>query len=142
MDNGKVLAYIQRCLTRSPMGPYLEDVSREEYDADWAAIDQGAGPVLLDLVDTQLKRCDEGQPYMKALPTVGFLVDYLHNRADGLFRDIAEAQKRSVRFGHPTKIVAEEGISQMDSVTASDDVSSLAVGHVCDALVLTGVEWG
>lgn len=114
MENGKILTYIQRFLIHSPMALYFVDASQDDYNADWKAVEGGVG--LLDMLDTQLKREEEGQPHMKALPQVKFLVDYFDDRASGLFIDIAEAQKRSVRFGQPTKVVVGGNITRVDTI--------------------------
>lgn len=117
MENSKVLVYIQRFLMESPMAIFLDEVSKEDYSADWERAESGKS--MLDELDTQLRRQEEGQAYLKAFPNVGFLVDYLDARANGVFKDIAEAQKRSVRFGQPTKIALSRKISRMDSTMCS-----------------------
>ncbi|KAH6671548.1 anaphase-promoting complex component Cut20/Apc4 [Plectosphaerella plurivora] len=114
MENGKVLAYIQRFLVHSPLGLFFDEVSQEEYDADKKATEGTVN--LLDALDTQLKRHETGQPHSKGLPQVKFLVDIFDDRAVGIFKDIAEAQKRSVRFGQPTRLVVQSRITTMDSV--------------------------
>ncbi|KAM0334150.1 hypothetical protein ACHAQA_001170 [Verticillium albo-atrum] len=118
LDNGKVLAYVQRYLVRSPLSVFFDAASPEERDADWKFV-LGEPALLLDTVDAQLARQEAGQPYMKALPQVAFLVAYLEDRANDIFRDIAEAQKRSVRFGQPTKIVMTDKITRMDTIMSS-----------------------
>ncbi|OLN81792.1 Anaphase-promoting complex subunit 4 [Colletotrichum chlorophyti] len=117
MENSKVLVYIQRYLTESPMSIYLDDVSKGDYSADWERAESGTS--MLDELDTQLKRREAGQAYWKAIPNLGFLVDYFTSRANGIFKDIAEAQKRSVRFGQPTKIRLAGKISNLDSTMCS-----------------------
>ncbi|WYZ40498.1 hypothetical protein EsH8_IV_000839 [Colletotrichum jinshuiense] len=128
MENSKVLVYIQRFLMESPMAIFLDEVSKDDYSADWERAESGKS--MLDELDTQLRRQEEGQAYLKAFPNVGFLVDYLDARANGVFKDIAEAQKRSVRFGQPTKIALSRKISRMDSTMCSakkkEDIDGLA----------------
>lgn len=114
LDNGKVLAYIQRYLLRSPMALFFDPVADDEREADWKFVQNE--PALLDAVDAQIARQEDGQPYMKALPQLAFLVAYLEDRANGIFNDIAEAQKRSVRFGQPTRIVMGSKMSRIDCV--------------------------
>ncbi|EEY22599.1 conserved hypothetical protein [Verticillium alfalfae VaMs.102] len=114
LENGKVLAYIQRYLLRSPMALFFDPVADDEREADWKFIQNE--PALLDAVDAQIARQEDGQPYMKALPQLAFLVAYLEDRANGIFKDIAEAQKRSVRFGQPTRIVMGSKMSRIDCV--------------------------
>ncbi|KAG7133645.1 hypothetical protein HYQ45_008214 [Verticillium longisporum] len=114
LENGKVLAYIQRYLLRSPMALFFDPVANDEREADWKFVQNE--PALLDAVDAQIARQEDGQPYMKALPQLAFLVAYLEDRANGIFNDIAEAQKRSVRFGQPTRIVMGSKMSRIDCV--------------------------
>lgn len=119
LDTGAVLAFVQHYLIRSPMAVFFDDdVTEQEAEADWRSIDEGTS--LLDTLDMQLKQHEEGQPYKKGLPHVGFLVDHLDGRASGIFRDIADAQKRSVHFGEPTRMVFQHDISSMDAVMCPD----------------------
>jgi anaphase-promoting complex subunit 4 len=62
------------------------------------------GPSLLDLLDKQLQEQEAGRPYMKVLPRVDFLVNYLTSRANVVFKGIAEAEKQSVQFGPATEV--------------------------------------
>jgi anaphase-promoting complex subunit 4 len=112
MDNAKVLTYIQRYLVSSPLSLYFGDVTREDYARDEKLTEDGAS--LLEMLDKQLKRHEAGQPYMKALPHVDFLVNYLTSRANAVFREIAEAEKRGVRFGQPADISIGEKIWKQD----------------------------
>ncbi|GJC86577.1 anaphase-promoting complex subunit 4 [Colletotrichum liriopes] len=113
MENSKVLVYVQRYLVESPMAVFLDEVPEEDYSANWERAESGAS--MLEELDTQLRRQEEGQAYLKAFPNVRFLVDCLTARANGVFKDIAEAQKRSVRFGQPTKIALSRKITSFDS---------------------------
>lgn len=117
MENSKVLVYIQHYLMESPMAVFLGDVEKEDYSSNWERAESGAS--MLDELTTQLTRQEEGQIYLKAFPNVNFLVDYLNSRSGGIFKDIAEAQKRSVRFGQPTKIVLRGKILRSDSSMGS-----------------------
>ncbi|KZL83781.1 anaphase-promoting complex component cut20 apc4 [Colletotrichum incanum] len=113
MENSKVLVYVQRYLVESPIAVFLSEVPKEDYSANWERAESGAS--MLEELDTQLRRQEEGQAYLKAFPNVSFLVDCLTARANGVFKDIAEAQKRSVRFGQPTKIALNRKIASFDS---------------------------
>ncbi|KAF9871668.1 anaphase-promoting complex component cut20 apc4 [Colletotrichum karsti] len=124
MENSKVLAYIQRYLMQSPMDVFLGEVTQEDYSSNWEHAESGAS--MLEELTTQLTRQEEGHAYLKAFPDVGFLVDCLNSRVDGIFKDIAEAQKRSVRFGQPTKFVLGAQISKMDSTMCPDGIDGLA----------------
>ncbi|KAF4989072.1 hypothetical protein FDECE_14824 [Fusarium decemcellulare] len=112
MDNGKVLTYIEHYLIDSSLKAFFDDIQKEDYEADWAHIEDG--PALLDTLDEQLTKSATGQPSMKALPHVEFLVAYASDWANRIFKGIAEAKKRSVRFGKPIRLMAEHPISLMD----------------------------
>ncbi|KAH8889355.1 hypothetical protein GQ53DRAFT_690575 [Thozetella sp. PMI_491] len=102
MDNTKVLEYIRGVLTSSPLSLYFDEVDKEDYSRDWDHVEDG--PSLLEMLDKQLQKRESGQPYMKALPNLVFLVNYLTSRANLVFREIAEAERRNVRFGQPTEL--------------------------------------
>ncbi|KAJ0167617.1 Anaphase-promoting complex subunit 4 [Colletotrichum tanaceti] len=118
MENSKVLVYVQNYLMTSPMAAFLDEVTKEDYSANWERAESGTS--MLPELDTQLERYEEGQAYSKAFLNVSFLVDYLSARAGRVFKDIAEAQKRSVRFGQPTKIALGRKIARVDSTMCSE----------------------
>ncbi|KAK3313486.1 anaphase-promoting complex, cyclosome, subunit 4-domain-containing protein [Apodospora peruviana] len=112
MDHAKVLTYVQRYLVKSPLATYFDEITKEAEDKDLAGVEDAES--LLDLLDRQLTRQAAGQSYMKALPHIEFLLGYLTNRANAVFRDIAEAEKRSVRFGQATGLSVGEKIWKFD----------------------------
>ncbi|KAK3504548.1 anaphase-promoting complex, cyclosome, subunit 4-domain-containing protein [Neurospora crassa] len=114
MDNVKVLTYIQRYLMGSPLAVYLGDVTAEEREKDWRVVDKSDGTSLLELVDQQLKYQERGEPYYKALPQVNQLVDHLTSKSAIVFKEIAEAEKRSVRFNEAVEISTGERIWRHD----------------------------
>ncbi|GKT43951.1 uncharacterized protein ColSpa_04132 [Colletotrichum spaethianum] len=136
MENSKVLVYVQRYLVESPMALFLNEVSKEDYSANWERAESGAS--MLEELDTQLRRQEEGQVYLKAFPNVSFLVDYLTARANGLFKDIAEAQKRSVRFGQPTKIALSRKIARFDSTMCPEKTKEETDGLTFTAVTEEG----
>ena len=113
MNNSKVLAYIQQHLTQSPLDIFFDDIASEDYSADWEHIEDG--PSLLDVLDKQLKKRDDGQPSMKALPHVAFLINYVTTRSKRIFQDIAEATKRTVRFEDVVRLSIGQPISKIDT---------------------------
>ncbi|KAH8686721.1 anaphase-promoting complex, cyclosome, subunit 4-domain-containing protein [Ilyonectria robusta] len=113
MDHGKVLTYIERYLTESPLKIFFDEIEKDDYSADWAHIEDG--PSLLDVLDKQLTNQENGQPSMKALPHVDFLVKYVTTWSNRIFKDIAEAKKRNVRFGKPIKLSVGNPITKMDT---------------------------
>lgn len=112
MDTEKVLAYIQNYLTDSSLKAFFDEIQREDHGADWAHIEDG--PSLLDVLDKQLAKMERGEPSMKALPHVEFLIEFATTWANRIFDGIAEAKRRSVRFGKPMKLSIGHPISQMD----------------------------
>lgn len=144
IDNSRVLQYIQRYLAVSPMAIYLGKVDKEARQRDMAVVDDGVS--LLDMLDRQLRRHDARAEHMTAFPNVDFLVDYLSTRAAVVFRDIAEAERRSVHFGKMTRLDIASPISRFDvHMTALPKT----VGHpgsgskeTTRALTLTGTEEG
>ncbi|KAK5654122.1 hypothetical protein OQA88_7553 [Cercophora sp. LCS_1] len=123
MDTGKVLAYIQKYLETSPLSLYFDAVTTQDYTNDEKLAE--AGTSLLDILDKQLKNQEAGKPHMKALPNVGFLVNYLTSRTDAVFRAIAEAEKRTVRFGQGIELSTGQKIwkHEMYMCSASKDGS-------------------
>ncbi|KID89182.1 WD40/YVTN repeat-like-containing domain protein [Metarhizium guizhouense ARSEF 977] len=93
MDTSKVLTYIENYLTHSPLDVYFDQVSEEDWQADFDHIEDGVG--ILPILDAQLKKQESGQASRKALPHVDFLVSYVTTCSSRIFKDIAEATKRS-----------------------------------------------
>lgn len=112
MDHTKVLTYIERYLTNSPLDIFFNEIAQEDYDSDWKFIDDG--PTLLDVLDKQLKKHEAGQPGMNALPHVDFLVNYATTWSNKIFSSIAEAKRRSVHFGKTVKLSIGKPIAKMD----------------------------
>ncbi|KAK4650360.1 hypothetical protein QC762_706750 [Podospora pseudocomata] len=112
MDHAKVLTYIQRYLTSSPLAMYFDQITKEDYVKDQEYAEDN--PSLLQMLVKQLKRQESGQPYMRALPHVDFLVNYLTSRANKVFQNIAEAEKRGVLFGKDAVLDIGEGIWKHD----------------------------
>ncbi|PTB62161.1 hypothetical protein BBK36DRAFT_8547 [Trichoderma citrinoviride] len=121
MDHTKVLTYIERYLTNSPLDIFLDEVTKDDYASDWTFIDDGPSS-LLDVLDKQLKKHEAGQPSMKALPHVDFLVNYATTWSNRIFGSVAEAKRRSVRFGTPLKLaIGGYPIAKMDVKMCSAD---------------------
>jgi anaphase-promoting complex subunit 4 len=142
MENGKVLAYIQTYLVNRPADIFFDEVAKEDYTTDWDHADSGSS--LLEMLDKQLKRQEDGQPYMKALPHVEFLVAYLQSRANGIFKSIADAQRRSVRFGQSTRISLGQPIGKIDArmCAVSREVSRRLMSSVLISLLTNLVQDG
>jgi anaphase-promoting complex subunit 4 len=112
VDCPKVLKYIKDYLVTSPLSIFFDDVAREDYTKDWDQADEGAS--LREMVEKQVKRHEAGQPYMKAMPQLEFLVTYLTSRTGAILNAIAETQRRRVRFGPTTRLEMEGGITKYD----------------------------
>lgn len=122
-DIGKVLTYIEQYLASSPLHTYLDEISKEDFTADWEHIDSGVN--LLDTVSAQVKKHEKGQEAMKALPHVEFLVDYATHWSSKVFEHIAETKRRSVRFGKPISLSIDQPIDVYDCRIVEAD------GEVC-----------
>jgi anaphase-promoting complex subunit 4 len=109
MNNAHILAYIQKYLLRSPLSIFLVD---DETGGDWEAIAKGAS--LLETLDVQLKKQENRQQFAEFLPKVHWLLGHLEDKASGVFSDIAQAQKRSVRFGQATTISLDREVTGVD----------------------------
>lgn len=112
MDHSMVLTYIERYLTQSPLHIFFDEIAKEDHTEDWNRTEDA--PRLLDLLDTQLKKHETGQKAMKGLPHVEFLVDLAEFWSNRIFKDIAEAKKRSVRLGKPVKLAVGHKIDSYD----------------------------
>lgn len=112
MNTSRVLTYIERYLTRSPVDVFFDEIPKQDWEADWDHIEDGFA--LLPLLDAQLKKQETGQASRRALQHVEFLVSYLTTWSSRVFSGIAEAKKRSVRFGSPLKLSIGEAITTMD----------------------------
>lgn len=132
MDHPKVLAYIERYLTNSPLDIFLDEIAKEDYTADWNFIEDG--PTLLDVLDKQLKKHEAGQASMKALPHVDFLVNYATTWSNRIFGSIAEAKRRSVRFGTPVKLSIGRPIAKMDTKVCRGGSANKRGGTIFTAL--------
>jgi anaphase-promoting complex subunit 4 len=102
MDHPKVLLYIQHYLDRSPLSLFFDEVAKEDYTKDQEMVEPGLS--LMDLLDKQLQEQDAGRPYMKVLPRIDFLLNYLSSKANSVLKGIAGAEKQGVRFGPATEV--------------------------------------
>ncbi|KAF3770073.1 hypothetical protein M406DRAFT_335816 [Cryphonectria parasitica EP155] len=107
LDTSKVLQYIEGYLVSSPLALYFEKLPKEIWEEDRASIQDWSK--VLDQVDQELKQEEAGKPFKKALPQLGFLVDLLTERTGGVLKNIAEAERRSVRFGAAAKFELQHG---------------------------------
>ncbi|KAK4106231.1 hypothetical protein N658DRAFT_490835 [Parathielavia hyrcaniae] len=102
MDHPRVLIYIQHYLDGSPLAPFFDEVTKEDYTKGEELVEPGIS--LLDLLDKQLQEQAAGRSFIEVLPRVDFLLNFLASRANCVLKGIAEAQKEGVRFGQATKV--------------------------------------
>ncbi|KAI0883552.1 anaphase-promoting complex, cyclosome, subunit 4-domain-containing protein [Annulohypoxylon maeteangense] len=122
MEHGKILAYIQQYMPASPLRHHLSNVAAENTEKGRQQAEGGSS--LLELLSKQIKKQDSGQPDESIFSQVEFLCGYMDDKADAIFEGIAEAEKRSVRFGQPTTIKLDSNISMIDvtmSVISNSD---------------------
>jgi anaphase-promoting complex subunit 4 len=112
IEHGKILTYIQRYMQASPLRAYLSSIPRDMIDRQGRVADDGTA--LLSNLDKQIQIQEKGLQEDIVFPQVEFLCTYLRDNANVVFDGIAEAEKRSVRFGNPTKIELENNISKVD----------------------------
>lgn len=130
MEHGKILAYIQRYLPASPLRFYLVKVSVEDSVKDTTAVEDV--PSLLEIVDKHIRKQENGKDQVAVVSQVEFLGNLLSEKADIVFDGIAEAEKRSVRFGQAQHIQLEQGLSKFDirMNASTEEVSSPSSLHV------------
>ncbi|KAI1808750.1 anaphase-promoting complex, cyclosome, subunit 4-domain-containing protein [Daldinia bambusicola] len=119
MEHGKVLAYIQQYMAASPLRNHLSNVSLETAERSRQKAESGSS--LLELLSKQLNRQEtKQQPDEDAFAQVEFLYGYLEGKAGAIFEGIAEAEKRSVRFGELTAIKLPTNISKFDVMMSAE----------------------
>ncbi|GAP86422.1 putative anaphase-promoting complex component Cut20 Apc4 [Rosellinia necatrix] len=112
MEHGKILAYIQQYMPASPLRHYLSNVTAEDAERDRKLADNGSS--LLELLGKQVRKQESGQPDTSSYSQIDFLCKYLDSHATSVLEGIAEAERRSVRFGQVTKIVLDHNVSHFD----------------------------
>ncbi|KAI1824853.1 anaphase-promoting complex, cyclosome, subunit 4-domain-containing protein [Xylaria intraflava] len=122
MEHGKVLAYVQQYMPASRLRYYLSSVTTEEAERNRKLADSGSS--LMELMGKQIKKQESGQLDTGSFSQSDFLCKYLDSQATAVLEGIAEAERRSVRFGQPTKIVLDHNVSHFDirlSATQTED---------------------
>ncbi|KAK6822583.1 anaphase-promoting complex component Cut20/Apc4 [Apiospora arundinis] len=107
-----IVSCLMLYMKSSPLKAYLSSVSPDDSGRDRKQAEDGSS--VLEMLDKQI-RCQElGQAESGVLPQVEFLVTYLVDKASTVFNGIAEAERRSVRFGQPTKLELENRALKLD----------------------------
>ncbi|KAG4221223.1 hypothetical protein PC116_g30301 [Phytophthora cactorum] len=117
MEHGKVLAYIQQYMAASPLRNHLSNVSPENAERGRQKAESGSS--LLELLSKQLNKQDTKQIDDDVFTQVEFLYGYLEGKASAIFEGIAEAEKRSVRFGEPTALELPSSILKFDVIMSA-----------------------
>ncbi|KAK5632044.1 hypothetical protein RRF57_007758 [Xylaria bambusicola] len=112
MEHGKILAYIQQYMPASPLRHYLSNIEAEDVERDRKLADSGSS--LLELLTKQIQKSESTQTDAGSYSQVEFLCKYLDSQASSVLEGIAEAERRSVRFGQATKIVLDSNVSRFD----------------------------
>ena len=112
IDHSKVLLYLQTAMSRSPLSIFFGDSSPEEYSNVLEQAEPGLP--MFDLLDKQLQKQEQGLPYMKPLPRVELLCNFLTQQASSVFNHIAEAEKRNVLFGKAYDLGSVENDASID----------------------------
>lgn len=115
LDPAKILRYLERYLIRSPMATFFDGAPAESWEESYHELQCCTN--VLEKVDEQLRLDDAGEPFQKAVTQVSFLYKLLDEKAEVVFKNIAEAEKRSVRFGRAVKLDLAVAGSLSDSET-------------------------
>ncbi|RKU42863.1 hypothetical protein DL546_003712 [Coniochaeta pulveracea] len=132
VDFPKVLKYIKGHLITSPMSIFFDDVGEDDRASGRTRADDAGS--IRELLETQVKRQQADQSYLKALPQLGFLVDYMTSRSDSMLKSIAETQRRRVRFAPATRLEIDGQISRHDVRMCAKQKQSGLHGQVFTAL--------
>ncbi|XXG96668.1 hypothetical protein Hte_002958 [Hypoxylon texense] len=138
MEHGKILAYIQQYMPASPLRHYLSSVPADHAESGRQQAEGGSS--LLELLSKQLKRQDAGQSGESTFAQIEFLCGYFGSKAQDIFEGIAEAEKRSVRFGQLTAIELENGVSKFDVLMSATFDTDTPHGVTYTALTTNGSE--
>ncbi|KAI1743615.1 anaphase-promoting complex, cyclosome, subunit 4-domain-containing protein [Xylaria scruposa] len=136
MEHGKILAYIQHYMPASPLRHYLSTVSAEDTERDRKLAD-GGSPIL-ELLERQIRKQEAGQADTGSYPQVEFLCKYLDSQASSVLEGIAEAERRSVRFGQPTKVVLDDNLLRFDIRLSATHAGDAWRGVAHTALITEG----
>ncbi|CAG8955064.1 hypothetical protein HYFRA_00007078 [Hymenoscyphus fraxineus] len=130
IEHSKVLLYLQNCMTSSPLEVYLGDNTSDEYKNGWQQVEENLP--IYEILDKQLRKQESGLPYLKALPRVELLCNYLNKQAKVVFSQIANAEKRNVIFGTPQQVgvIADEKLIDMRLSTTGPATARACVAFV------------
>ncbi len=104
IDYGSTLEYIQGAMTRSQLARFFDLNLGVDKGSQWDLAAEGRS--LFELYKKELKTDEREEPTGKSLPALDALIRHLHTQCRAVFNNIAETQKRNVRFANPTSLGA------------------------------------
>ena len=102
IDCGSTLEYIQGPMTRSQLARFFDLDLGVDKGSQWDLAAEGRS--LFELYKKELKLDEREEPTGKSLPALDALIGHLHTQCRVVFNNIAETQKRNVRFAYPTSL--------------------------------------
>jgi anaphase-promoting complex subunit 4 len=111
LDHSKVLLYIQTAMINSRLSVFFAEGTSDDQKDKWAGVEEGLP--MFELLDNQLQKHEEGLAHTKELARLAPLCERLTRQATTVFRQIAEAEKRNVLFGHPISLGIQKGETQV-----------------------------
>ena len=102
IDYGSTLEYIQGPMTRSQLARIFDLDLGVDKGSQWDLAAEGRS--LFELYKKELKLDEREEPTGKSLPALDALISHLHTQCRVVFNNIAETQKRNVRFAYPTSL--------------------------------------
>ncbi|KAI9735322.1 MAG: hypothetical protein M1818_006517 [Claussenomyces sp. TS43310] len=119
IDHGKVLLYIQTAMNNSKLAAFFQDATSEDYQSQWDGVEQELP--MFELLDSQLRKHDDGQSYLEGLPKVNSVCKYLERQANVVFQQIAESERRNVIFGRPVQLGTDGADVLKDMIVCPED---------------------
>lgn len=110
IDHSKVLRYVQTMMTTSRLDAFLHGVEDDQQKSQ--ELLQSSSQIC-DEVTAQLQLHERRKPYAKSLLSIELLSNRLDRQSNAVFQQIAEAEKRNVRFGDAVFIASEHKIGPM-----------------------------
>lgn len=100
IDYGSTLEYIQGPMNRSQLARFFDLEPGIDKGSQWDLAAEGRS--LFELYKKELKVDEREESTGKSLPALDALIRHLHTQCRAVFNNIAETQKRNVRFAYPT----------------------------------------
>ena len=115
IDYGRTLTYIQGAMTQSRLKDLFNLRNDGEVNLQWNLAAEGRS--LFELYKKEYTDTADSDLHLKRLPGLDALVKHLDSQCEVVFNQIAEAQRRNVRFGSPESVgVGTPGCRDMISM--------------------------